>query len=471
MKKLNTADIADFVENELLSPSRSKPVVAVTTSAADGEPLVDVAALDRTLAGLALVVQIPTGDPTWELAELLPRRLDVYGGALRIWWPDLRKDSSPYDHPLIFVHSTSEASKVIDKIAAEIRAWAEEPRSGSEAGSSQQNHHSKQASASVDLWTLANEAWRVGDVIEGRVQAIRPFGVLMDLLPGVTGLVHKSEIEWDVFVDDPAEWVVPGEVKPVQILSLDPEIQRIELSIKRAFGLPPHEPISLESGGPPFRWSASSPIRVTPERGRRRELAKRNEALVDELEASSVDRAKLAEQLRLARQQVADLRKRLQGEEDRVRHLEQRSGPELDAAASERSFIRNVRLCYARKFDEQDRIEYPLQKMRVGAFFLESLRELEGIDLEKVIEVCTQVACDQAPKIPGREVHFLRTGIAGAPVRVRRRDGAKAYRCSLQDNSPSARRLHWWRVPSSGEALDTIEFAQVSVHDDFSIPE
>lgn len=41
--------------------------------------------------------------------------------------------------------------------------------------------------------------------------------------------------------------------------------------------------------------------------------------------------------------------------------------------------------------------------------------------------------------------------------------------CALQVNTPSARRLHWWAIP--GKAGQTIEFASVGLHDDFSIPE
>jgi hypothetical protein len=65
--------------------------------------------------------------------------------------------------------------------------------------------------------------------------------------------------------------------------------------------------------------------------------------------------------------------------------------------------------------------------------------------------------------------YALRFGEGGTPTRFRSADGARAWRCALQVNTPSARRLHWWSVPGSEGA--TIEFASVAVHDDFSIPE
>ena len=53
--------------------------------------------------------------------------------------------------------------------------------------------------------------------------------------------------------------------------------------------------------------------------------------------------------------------------------------------------------------------------------------------------------------------------------RTRPADKAKAWRCSLQDNTPSARRLHWWLI--SGKEGPTFEFANVVLHDAMSIPE
>ena len=108
-----------------------------------------------------------------------------------------------------------------------------------------------------------------------------------------------------------------------------------------------------------------------------------------------------------------------------------------------------------------------ISRMRVGRAFLESLRKLEGIDLEKVVEVCAQVASGRAHEIPGRAVHELTEGLAGRSI-LRPSDGAKAWRCALQVGTPSARRLHWWKAPA--EAGPAIELASVAVHDEYSIP-
>ena len=105
----------------------------------------------------------------------------------------------------------------------------------------------------------------------------------------------------------------------------------------------------------------------------------------------------------------------------------------------------------------------------MGREFLESLNSLEGIPVEKVIDVCMEVAAGIVHEKAGRSVHELHEGAGGAAAVTRTSDNARAWRCSLQDNSPSARRLHWWSIPGAGGGA--VEFACVVKHDDFSIPE
>ncbi len=106
----------------------------------------------------------------------------------------------------------------------------------------------------------------------------------------------------------------------------------------------------------------------------------------------------------------------------------------------------------------------PLADFLIGPRFLESLERLEGIKLEKVADVAFEIVTGLAPQLPSREIHHLRTGSGGDdPVRVRD-DGAIAWRASLQVNTPSARRIHYWVLPSG-----QIELARVATHDDFEI--
>ena len=69
-----------------------------------------------------------------------------------------------------------------------------------------------------------------GDVIEGKVQRIASFGAFVDL-GGVDGLVHISQVSHE-HVDDITTVLTEGQTVKVKVLSVDPENERISLSIK-----------------------------------------------------------------------------------------------------------------------------------------------------------------------------------------------------------------------------------------------
>lgn len=150
---------------------------------------------------------------------------------------------------------------------------------------------------------------------------------------------------------------------------------------------------------------------------------------------------------------------------------------QIDEDASvdpETAFIDEISSAYRRKVctSDADRRAYPLGAISLHPSFLASVSRLQGIAWEKIVEVCAQVACGRAHDIPSRAVHRLRSGESGgAPFKTRRRDGAQAWRCSLQTKTASARRLHWWFVSGGGADTGLIEFAHAGTHDDFTCPE
>lgn len=76
--------------------------------------------------------------------------------------------------------------------------------------------------------TLANLS--VNQELEGTVQRITPFGAFVDL-GGIDGLVHISEMSWNR-IEHPSLLVKEGDKVRVKILKLDPETEKISLSIK-----------------------------------------------------------------------------------------------------------------------------------------------------------------------------------------------------------------------------------------------
>lgn len=69
------------------------------------------------------------------------------------------------------------------------------------------------------------------DVIEGKVIRLANFGAFVEIVPGVQGLVHISEIAHK-HIGTPSEVLEPGQQVSVKILGIDEENERISLSIK-----------------------------------------------------------------------------------------------------------------------------------------------------------------------------------------------------------------------------------------------
>jgi small subunit ribosomal protein S1 len=83
-----------------------------------------------------------------------------------------------------------------------------------------------------DPWQRVISAHRPGDVLEGNVTKVVAFGAFVEILPGVEGLVHISELA-DHHVESPSEVVEPGTTLNVKILEIDEERRRLSLSIKQ----------------------------------------------------------------------------------------------------------------------------------------------------------------------------------------------------------------------------------------------
>jgi len=87
--------------------------------------------------------------------------------------------------------------------------------------------------AQPDPWESVAERYSKEDILEGKVTRIVNFGVFVEIVPGVEGLVHISQVA-DYHVKHPSEIVSEGDQVNVKILDIKPEDKRISLSIKEA---------------------------------------------------------------------------------------------------------------------------------------------------------------------------------------------------------------------------------------------
>ncbi|MDF2750772.1 MAG: binding domain protein, partial [Gaiellaceae bacterium] len=104
-----------------------------------------------------------------------------------------------------------------------------------------------------DPWQQVIESYNEGDVVEGRVTKVVTFGAFVEILPGVEGLVHISELAQH-HVENPREVVSQGDAVNVLILEVDADRRRLSLSLKR-----------VEEGAEPLpRADGGESVHVTP---------------------------------------------------------------------------------------------------------------------------------------------------------------------------------------------------------------
>ena len=80
-------------------------------------------------------------------------------------------------------------------------------------------------------WDEVGEKIAEGDVLDGTVKRLTSFGAFVEVMPGVEGLVHISQISHK-HIATPNEVLEPGQEVKVRVLSVDPAAHRLALSIK-----------------------------------------------------------------------------------------------------------------------------------------------------------------------------------------------------------------------------------------------
>lgn len=86
-------------------------------------------------------------------------------------------------------------------------------------------------------WTVINEKYFVGQIVEGKVVQIKEYGAFVELEPGLDGLVHISEIAFKR-VTNIADELQIGQTVRAKILEIDEDKKRISLSIKETLEYP-----------------------------------------------------------------------------------------------------------------------------------------------------------------------------------------------------------------------------------------
>lgn len=94
--------------------------------------------------------------------------------------------------------------------------------------------------AQPDPWSEISKKFNAGDITEGKVTRIVNFGAFVELIPGVEGLVHISQLA-NFHVKQAGEVVREGQPVKVKILDINPEAKRVSLSMREATPRPKKE--------------------------------------------------------------------------------------------------------------------------------------------------------------------------------------------------------------------------------------
>jgi small subunit ribosomal protein S1 len=104
-----------------------------------------------------------------------------------------------------------------------------------------------------DPWQRVVDTYNIGDELEGTVTKVVTFGAFVEILDGVEGLVHISELAQH-HVENPREIIQPGDQVRVKILEIESERRRLSLSIKRVEG----QELPVRPIAPPTESEASN---------------------------------------------------------------------------------------------------------------------------------------------------------------------------------------------------------------------
>jgi len=114
-----------------------------------------------------------------------------------------------------------------------------------------------------DPWENAEHNYQGGMRITGTVRRLLDFGAMVELEPGVEGMIHRSEMSWTRRDINPSQVLAEGDVVDVAVIEVDPAKRRIALSLKEVS----ENPWQAWLSGHPAGSHVSGPVRSITEFG------------------------------------------------------------------------------------------------------------------------------------------------------------------------------------------------------------
>lgn len=82
-------------------------------------------------------------------------------------------------------------------------------------------------------WDSLSEEVQIGSKIKGRIVNVADYGAFLEIMPGVEGLIHVSEMSWSQHLRNPQDFIKVGDELEAVVLTLDREERKMSLGIKQ----------------------------------------------------------------------------------------------------------------------------------------------------------------------------------------------------------------------------------------------
>ena len=82
-------------------------------------------------------------------------------------------------------------------------------------------------------WDNLDENLKVGDKVKGKVILIADYGAFVEIVPGVEGLIHVSEMSWSPRLHSAQDFLKVGDEVEAQVLTIDRENRKMSLGLKQ----------------------------------------------------------------------------------------------------------------------------------------------------------------------------------------------------------------------------------------------
>jgi small subunit ribosomal protein S1 len=82
-----------------------------------------------------------------------------------------------------------------------------------------------------DPWLNIEEKYAVGNTVEGKITQVTSYGANVELEPGVSGIIHLSEIDWK-YIEKPSNVLKKYAILPLQVIKVDKKDRLVFLSRK-----------------------------------------------------------------------------------------------------------------------------------------------------------------------------------------------------------------------------------------------